>query len=70
MIAATIEAFAGMVRFATQWRLGTYLRISLSTLDNPGWAFKVDLKDTYLSDRKFDEVRVEGADQNDWYVCK
>jgi hypothetical protein len=44
--------------------------ISISTLDNPGWSFKVDLVDTYLFDRTFDEVHVEGTDKNDWYVCK
>jgi Immunity protein 53 len=44
--------------------------ISISTLDNPGWSLKVDLVDTYLFDRRFDEVQVEGTDKNDWYVCK
>ena len=44
--------------------------ISLSTLDNPGWSLKIDLTDTCLSDRTFDEVHFQGADQNDWYVCK
>jgi hypothetical protein len=42
--------------------------ISISTLDNPGWSFKVDLTDTYLFGRTFDEVHVEGTDKNDWYV--
>jgi hypothetical protein len=44
--------------------------ISISTLDNPGWSFKVDLINTYLFDRTFDEVHVEGTDKSDWYVCK
>lgn len=44
--------------------------ISISTLDNPGWSFKVGLMSTNLFDRTFDEVHVEGADENDWYVCK
>lgn len=39
--------------------------ISLSTLDNPGWSLKVDLTNTYLSDRRFDEVNIQGSDQND-----
>jgi hypothetical protein len=44
--------------------------ISVSTLDNPGWSLNIDLMGTYLFDRTFDEVRIEGADKNDWYVCK
>jgi hypothetical protein len=44
--------------------------IQISTLDNPGWYLNVDLAGTYLFDRTFDEVSVEGADENDWYICK
>lgn len=44
--------------------------ISISTLDNPGWSFKVDLIDTDLFDRTFDEVHFKGIDKHDWYVCK
>jgi hypothetical protein len=44
--------------------------ITKSTIDNPGWSFKVDLAGTYLSHRTFDEVHVQGDDQSDWYVCK
>jgi hypothetical protein len=62
--------------------------IHIGTLDNPGWSLSVNLADTYLSDRSFDEVSlnvnladtylsdcfdevsVEGADENDWYICR
>ena len=44
--------------------------ISISTLDNPGWSFAVDLNDTHLLHRVFDEVHFEGADKDDWYICK
>ena len=44
--------------------------ISLSTLDNPGWSLNIDLTDTYLCDRRFAEVRLDGLDKNDWYICK
>lgn len=44
--------------------------ISIDTLDNPGWSVKIDIADTYLLGRTFDEVRVEGANKDDWYVCK
>jgi hypothetical protein len=44
--------------------------ISILTMDNPGWTFEVELVDTYLFDRAFDAVHVQGADKNDWYVCK
>lgn len=44
--------------------------ISIETLDNPGWHFKVELTDTELFDRPFDEVRFEGIGKNEWYECK
>lgn len=44
--------------------------ISITTLDNPGWRLKVDLTDTELVDRTFDEAIFEGKDKNDWYQCR
>jgi hypothetical protein len=44
--------------------------IHIGTLDNPGWWLQVELTGTYLFDRTFDEVNVEGADEDDWYFCK
>lgn len=29
--------------------------ITIETLDNPGWTFKVELRDTYLSGQTFEE---------------
>jgi len=43
--------------------------VSIQTLDNPGWRFTVDLTDTELVDRVFDEVRVERGN-DDWYHCR
>ena len=43
--------------------------ISIDTLDNPGWHLKVELADTDLSDRSFDEIIFDGEDKNDWYRC-
>ncbi len=42
--------------------------VSIQTLDNPGWAFKVKLTDTELFGRAFDEIRLDG--DSDWYVCR
>jgi hypothetical protein len=44
--------------------------ISITTLDNPGWRFSVDLKDTNLYDCRFDPVRFNGNDKDDWYDCR
>jgi hypothetical protein len=44
--------------------------IEISTLDNPGWRLKVELKDTDLYDRPFDDVILDGENKNDWYQCK
>jgi immunity protein 53 of polymorphic toxin system len=43
--------------------------VSIDTLDNPGWSLVVDLTDTELADRVFDEVRVERGGDG-WYRCK
>ncbi len=44
--------------------------ISIETLDNPGWRFKVELTGTELLDRPFDEIDVVGKEKSDWYVCR
>ena len=44
--------------------------VSIETLDNPGWTFKVQLTGTELFDRAFDEIHVEGKEKNDWYICR
>jgi Immunity protein 53 len=44
--------------------------ISIASLDNPGWKFKVDLTGTDLIGRTFDGILFEGKDKNDWYQCR
>lgn len=44
--------------------------ISISTLDNPGWAVRIDLADTYLANRRFDPISIGGANDADWYDCR
>jgi hypothetical protein len=44
--------------------------VSIETLDNPGWHFKVELIDTELFSRAFDEIRFEGKEKDDWYQCR
>jgi hypothetical protein len=42
--------------------------IEISTLDNPGWQIKVDLRDTGLEEARFENVTVERA-KTDWIRC-
>ena len=42
--------------------------IRISTLDNPGWRVKIDLKDTELDGARLDRVVVERTD-DDWIQC-
>lgn len=44
--------------------------VAIDTLDNPGWSLKIDLAETRLADRVFDDTRFDGADKDDWYVCR
>ena len=44
--------------------------VSIGTLDNPGWHFKVELTDTELFDRAFNEISVEEKEEKKWCVCR
>lgn len=39
--------------------------ISIDTLDNPGWSFKVDLKNTYLETKVFSDLKIDRT-EHDW----
>ena len=43
--------------------------ISITTLDNPGWALKIEVRDTDLSNHLFDEVKHQGPSAHDWFAC-
>lgn len=44
--------------------------VFISNIDNPGWSLKVELKDTYLHDVEFKELKIQRTDENDWILCK
>jgi len=44
--------------------------VFISNIDNPGWSLKVELKDTYLYDVKFKDIKIQRDDENDWVLCK
>lgn len=46
-----------------------YYGIKISTLDNPGWLVKIDISETELENRQFQEINVY-KDDNDWLCCK
>lgn len=43
--------------------------IRIETLDNPGWSLKIDLQKTGLSQRDFDESKIERTER-DWVVVR
>ena len=43
--------------------------VSITTLDNPGWSIKIEVIDTELEDKFFDEVYTQRTDL-DWIHCK
>lgn len=43
--------------------------IQITTLDNPGWGVKVDLRETYLVDKPFLPISIERTKQN-WVTCE
>ena len=42
--------------------------VTIETLDNPGWAVRIDLAETALAGRPFEPVRIERA-PDDWLHC-
>ena len=42
--------------------------ITIETLDNPGWALRINLEDTELENRPFQELVLERSD-SDWIYC-
>lgn len=42
--------------------------ITIQTLDNPGWAIDIDLKDTALEKIDFMPIQVERTER-DWFRC-
>ena len=49
------------------WEQGS--GISITTLDNPGWRLVVDLSDTALADKPFDELKRDYEHELDWIIC-
>jgi hypothetical protein len=43
--------------------------ITIETVDNPGWYFKVQLTDTYLADRAFTEISENRGDEENAFLC-
>jgi hypothetical protein len=42
--------------------------INIETLDNPGWAVRIDLAETPLAGRRFEQVRIDRS-ADDWLRC-
>ncbi len=42
--------------------------VTISTLDNPGWAVKINLIETSLEYKKFERIKIDNGD-DDWIVC-
>lgn len=43
--------------------------ISIESLDNPGWAVRIDIHETNLATRSFAPINVNRT-ENDWINCK
>ncbi|WP_194844933.1 immunity 53 family protein [Candidatus Rhabdochlamydia porcellionis] len=46
------------------------LRIHLETLDNPGWSLTIDLEDTKLASKNFQEIEDIDRSEEDWISCE
>ena len=44
--------------------------IKIDTLDNPGWNVEIDIADTELEDKPFNEYEYNLNDDNDWMFCQ
>lgn len=43
--------------------------VEIGTIDNPGWRVTIDLEDTELENKKFDEYRLIIDEDEDWILC-
>jgi hypothetical protein len=43
--------------------------VAISTLDNPGWTFEVELTDTRLSNKPFATLGRDSDDPQEWIHC-
>lgn len=43
--------------------------VEISTLDNPGWSVKIDVRETEAEGRPFERIFIDKGD-DDWYVCQ
>ena len=43
--------------------------VRIHTIDNPGWRVKIDLADTELENKKFDEYSFIDNGDEDWIFC-
>ena len=43
--------------------------VAITTLDNPGWSLRIDIEESELRDRAFDDVAVERS-EHDWFHAR
>jgi len=43
--------------------------IQIKSIDTPGWSIQINLLDTYLKHKEFQEIKVDRT-ENDWFYCK
>jgi hypothetical protein len=48
------------------WEHGSGIHIG--TIDNPGWTLSVNLEDTEIEVKPFEQINIERS-ENDWLVC-
>ena len=46
-----------------------YYNVSIGTLDNPGWYVRINLVDTPLEEKIFEEIN-DVTKESDWIVCR
>lgn len=44
--------------------------ITIETIDNPGWSLEVELADTPLYEKKFQDLKIQRDDEDDWVIVK
>lgn len=65
-----------MIEWLEKWYLNHcdgdwehFYGIKIDTLDNPGWELIIDLSDTELENKLFEEYK-EYIDENNWIICQ
>jgi hypothetical protein len=44
--------------------------VKIDNIDNPGWSVDIDLSESVLENRLFEELNIQRKNEHDWFICR